>query len=257
MTTDTQTVTECPQCGKAPLVPMAGNVRFCPFCRWEGDPAVTAALVTDTEAELGADVIPLRDVTDPDMGAFFAALADPADQILGPPAEIVELEASYAQIEAMKGTQVVLEGGQLATIIDFPDNDRMEVRLSADDGTPYTTVVDLNDVVRSIDAPPPTADISDEQAEELTRTYNLIGHLGIRAGLATIVGEGDEAELLTPPNGWIPDNMAVPALEQGIGYMVANLMRALRIPRVSMETVALAMLDASQAIPTEGEGETE
>lgn len=257
MTQVDPTTLACPSCGNTITAPMDGGRRLCISCRHEWNP-------TDPPRLRAVSDLPIVAPTPAPVEGDARPPAEPSP--VPPPAAVAPLDAEVvtddpaagtAALEALVGTDVVLEGGQLATITGFPDDDHMEVVISAGTEAERLEVVAFGDVERSVSAPPPVADVPDETAEALARTNMLVAGLAIRAGLASYAGDGAGAELLTPPAGWLPDEMAVPALEQGVGYAFAYLALALNIPRTTMEAVALGMIDTATQDNTPTKGGTE
>jgi hypothetical protein len=176
------------------------------------------------------------------------------DDVLGPPAAEQAARAAEAALEALAGTEVVLEGGQRATLVGFPDDDHAEVRLYGGDDAGEVVVVDLNDVERALDAPPPVADVPLETAVALARVNMAVAGLVLQAGVGAVAGEYPNAELVTPPTGWLPDDAdSLPAIEQGSAYAVAFLIHAFSIDRDQVLAMANMLLtDAQQSEPMKG-----
>src|SRR5947199_217283 len=91
---------------------------------------------------------------------------------------------------------------QCGNTITAPLAGHAEVGITHDDGTERTEVVSLNDVERSVAAPPPVADVPNDLAQALASVNFAVAELVLRAGVASIAGEYPNAELLTPPTGW-------------------------------------------------------
>jgi hypothetical protein len=143
----------------------------------------------------------------------------------------------------------VLDGGQVATIEAFPDDDHVTVAVHGRDGVSEPWDVDMNDVLRSVDAPPPVADVDDDTAAALSATNMAIAGLVIRAGIATVAGEYPDAQLITPPSGWLPDDAdAMPMLEQGVAYAVAFIVHGFSLDRDVLAAMADMLITDSETI---------
>jgi hypothetical protein len=254
MTMTDPTTLRCPSCGNTITAPLDGGRRLCISCRHEWNPndahtlRVVPPIPPEVPAEAPVVAVPSHPATPP------PAPLDPLEGVLGPPPEVAEAERALEALYALVGTDVVLEGGQLATIADFPDDDHLEVVIGAGTDSERTEVVDLNDVVRSVDAPPPVLEVDDATARALAGVNLTVAALVLQAGLASIAGEYPNAELLTPPAGWLPlDADGLPALEQGVAYAVAFLIHAYSIDRGQVAAMAEMLFNASQENqPTKG-----
>ena len=254
MTTDTPTVAACPTCGATTGVAMSDGTRLCLGCRHEWNPHAVPAGPTSTQAApttAEAAAGPVRrvaDVTGP------AGDVTGPDDVLGPPPSEVAARAAQAELDALIGTDVILEGGQRATLVGFPDDDHAEVRLYGADDDATTVTVDVGDVERSVDVAPPALDVDAPTAEALARVNMAVAGLVIQAGLSAIAGEYPNAELITPATGWLPiDADGLPALEQGAAYAIAFLVHAFSIDREMVGAIATMLLtDAQNPEPTKG-----
>lgn len=248
----------CPKCNSTNGVPLSDGNVLCLDCRNEYNAAEAASLrvvppvatSAPTFAPDGTDLPPSVSVPSGD--------ALTVDDVLGPPDDVVTAEAAQARLADMIGTQVVLEGGQVATVVDFPDDDHMLVDLNPYESEPEYAEVSFNEVVRSVDARPPIADVPDDLARALANVNMTVAGLVMKAGLASIAGEYPNAELLTPPTGWLPlDVDGLPALEQGTAYAVAFIVHAFSIDRTVIESMADMLLEQSQATTEPTKGGTE
>lgn len=160
--------------------------------------------------------------------AMGASMDDALDALDTPEATRALAEA---YLETLIGTGVTLEGGQRATLVDFPDDDHALVRLA--DGS--DVIVDFNDIVRADDGPRAdelaTVEIDDGTAEMFgTATLNM-ACLVIEAGIASIDMTGPVPVLKEPPSGWfLPDEQAIPLMEQAAAAAVAMLIQTFALP---------------------------
>lgn len=254
MNTETTTTLACPSCGATNGVAMTDGTRLCLACRNEWNPAdvphLTVPVPEHTEV---AEVAPEAAVPAHDP---YAAEGAPlgADDVLGPPASELAARDAQAALDALVGTTVVLEGGQPAVIVEFPDDDHVTVNLAGPEAEAELVTVSYGDVVRSVDAPPPVADVDDETAVALAQVNMAVAGLVIRAGLSAIAGEYPEAQLVTPATGWLPlDVDGLPAVEQGAAYAVAFIIHAFSLDREIIGAIADTLLtDAQQQDTTKG-----
>jgi hypothetical protein len=247
MNTDAPTTVACPTCTSTNGVPMTDGTRLCLDCRTEWNPAESPPLrVAPTRADDGGEVTP--EVAPPaQLPNATEGAPHEAESAEAAPTAIDTAEAGEAALEALVGTMVILEGGQLATIVDFPDDDHVRVYVGSDPDDLTTEVVSLGDVVRSVDAPPPVADVPDETAAALAKVNMAVAGLVIRAGLSAIAGEYPNAELITPATGWLPlDTEGLPAVEQGSAYAVAFLVHAFSLDREIVGAIADTLLTDAQ-----------
>jgi hypothetical protein len=247
----------CPQCNSTNGVPMSDGTRLCLDCRHEWNPATVPRLtVAPATATVAGEVAP--SVTPADAPATAAEGAPPGlDDVLGPPAAELAARAAQATLDGLVGTEVVLEGGQRATLVGFPDDDHAEVRLYGDGEHGDVVVVELADVERELAAPPPVADVPTELALALARVNMTVAGLVLTAGVGAVAGDYPNAELVTPPTGWLPlDADSLPAVEQGAAYAVAFLVHAFQIDRATVLAMANTLLtDAQTNEPLEGGNE--
>ncbi|HET9247716.1 MAG TPA: hypothetical protein VFO15_18070 [Xanthobacteraceae bacterium] len=251
MTQTDPTTLACPSCGNTITAPLDAGRRLCINCRHEWNPndapRLRAVPTQPSGVPAPPPVVPTRPASDtepPGATHEAEAAADDTEGTDGP-------EWDATPLEALVGTLVVLEGGQVATLVSFPDDDHAEVVIGAGTDAERLEVVSLNDVERSIDAPPPVADVPTETAVALAAVNMTVAGLVLQAGLASIAGEYPNAELLTPPTGWLPlDVDGLPALEQGCAYAVAFLVHAYSLNRDDVAGIAAMLLNASQETNT-------
>lgn len=210
---------------------------------------------------------------DPDVAAIAEASGVPAAAIakaldaaddrpkvpsLGGPLDTPEQEAALAAayLETLTGTGVTLEGGQRATLLDFPDDDHATVQLG--DGSVAT--VDFNDIIRADEAPPVTgaevAELDDGTAAMFGDAVLTMAALVLEAGLLSVEGTGESAHLVETPTGWIPDDVdAIPLMEQAAAVAVATLVMAFDIPRDMIAAAVTQLRPATRgANAMEGQG---
>lgn len=254
MNTEAPTTVACPECTSTNGVPMTDGTRLCLDCRHEWNPADVRRLAVATPPPPSpAEATPEAATRPP--GPLTAEGAPPAvDDVLGPPAAVQAERAAQAALDALLGTWVVLEGGQAAMIVGFPDDDHATVEIGHNTGEVQTVTVPFGDVERSLDAPAPVADVPDETAVALARVNMAVAGLVMRAGLAAVAGEYPNAELVTPATGWLPlDVEGLPAVEQGSAYAVAFLVHAFSLDREIVGAIADTLLtDAQQQDTTKG-----
>lgn len=239
----------CPQCQSEQGVNMSDGNRLCFGCRHEWNPAAPQTSVLAPQSPAPALVPPPGDNVTTTRVTAPQGASTTVDDVLGPPAEVLADREAQAALDAMVGTQVVLDGGQLATIESFPDDDHVTVWIDHGEHDDERVTVDFNDVLRSVEAPPPVAEVDDQTAQGIAAVNMTIAGLALRAGLATIAGEYPNAELITPPTGWLPDDGDVmPAIEQGVAYGFAFLIHAYSIDREVIERMADMLISDSQAI---------
>lgn len=208
MTTDTPAATICPNCGETEGTTLSTGLRLCFACRNEWDVALAAEQAADVDAVTKYVV----------------------DSVLGPPAEVVDQLDAQARLDALIGTEVILEGGQRARIEGFPDDDRVTVRYVYDDGESVAYDVEFNDVIRAVEPAPAVIDLPSEEARALAATAGTIAALTLRAGIGMISGEHPNRVIGLPPTGWLPDDPGTIAIvEQGVAYAVAILLHAYNI----------------------------
>lgn len=251
MTQTDPTTLACPSCGNTITAPLDAGRRLCINCRHEWNPNDAPSLRAVPSNPSEAPTQPPVALTDPALGEAPPGAAHEAEAATEALVPTDDATAGLGALEALVGTEVVLEGGQLATLVGFPDDDHAEVVISAGTDTERLEVVNLNDVERSVAAPPPVADVPTETAVALAAVNMTVAGLVIQAGLASIAGEYPNAELLTPPTGWLPlDVDGLPALEQGCAYAIAFLVHAYSLNRDDVAGIAAMLLTASQETNT-------
>lgn len=103
-----------------------------------------------------------------------------------------------------------------------------------------SVVIDFNDILRHEPVAPAEleleVEIDDETAWMVGDGVLMFAALIIEAGLRSLKGTGADAELITPPTGFLPDDGdAIPLLEQGAAVAVAMLCKAFDLPRDVIE----------------------
>lgn len=161
------------------------------------------------------------------------------ENVLGPPADLVADRDAQAYLDSLIGTDVVLDGGQRAKILSFPDDDSVEVEIAFGDGTFTSQTVGFNDVIRSVETPL-VVEIPDETALQLASVNATVAVLAIRAARATIIRDAHgDVVLDVPPSGWLirdPDAWAV--VEQGVAYAIALVVTLAGIDPAWLDDVA-------------------
>lgn len=254
--TNTNAIT-CPNCHDTAHVGLSDGYVLCLNCRTEWNPATDRALQS----------VPTPGETEPDDVAVGGGPAHPADtpattsEPAGDAASSSAGETSpddgWAILHELVGTQVILEGGQVAEVVDFPDDDHVEVLVGIGGANLRTEIVPFNVVERSVSTPPPVVDVDDDTARALAGVNLAVAGLAIRAALASIAGEYPNAQIITPPSGWLPlDADGLPALEQGVAYAIAAVVHGWQLDRERVAAIADTFIEAS-AITTETKGGTE
>lgn len=163
----------CPTCNATTIAALSDGTALCLACRLEWDPASPPS---------------------PPVALDVPALVT-ADSILGPPAEVVDdydelhdvLSAAsliagdtighddIAQqwLDQLAGTRVMLEGGQVATVVEVVDADWVRVRIGDD----REEVVNFSDVVRSLPTPQDAVDAVDDVDPVALRILTAVGGL--------------------------------------------------------------------------------
>jgi hypothetical protein len=232
MTAETVGQVLCPQCGHAEGTNLSDGRRLCFSCRHEWNPAEQSYAPPAPEP----------------------APSPRADDVLGPPAEVLEARAAQERLDALIGREVELEGGQVAMIAAFPDDDHVEVVIDYEGAESERVTVDFNDVVRSIVPAPAVVEVTDETALALAATNATIAGMAIQAGLACISGDGDTAVISTPAAGWLPEDPDTwTIVEQGLAYAVAVLVHAFELPRDQVAAIAADLINIEVTPTTKGE----
>lgn len=186
-------------------------------------------------------------VVDAGVDAALAAIDDETADELG---EMIAANnaAADAYLESLIGVAVTLEGGQRATLLEFPDDDHAVVQLN--DGQVVT--VDFNSIV-SADQHPELdkvveVELDDETAVMLGDAVLTMACLVVEAGLASIEGEAPDQRLIEPPSGWIPEDVdAIPLMEQAAAVAVAMLIQTFALPRGVIASAVEAIRPATRA----------
>jgi len=157
-------------------------------------------------------------------------------------------------LESMKGTWVVLEGGQHAAIVDFIDEDWCTVRLQ--DGREER--VSVNDIERSVASQDDVAEvftaIPDNVAYEFTTAVTMCAGMILKAGIAATRITDDGIEITQPPFGYLPDtDDAMPLVEQAAAFAVATMIQVYKLDAGQL----LVALEVAEAAQTAGNQPTE
>lgn len=192
----------CPQCSSPYTVDMEGGLRFCPECRNEWDPNIPQS---------PADVLgPPPEVADELRDAEAAKLQDTA--------------LAEAFLEGLTGQRVAMKNGWEGTVVGFGDDGDVLIR-DEDDSDVWCVVEDIDHVIEAT-APASLEDIDMDQetAALVGDTVLTMACLAVEAGLAAVVGTGEDAHLIEPAAGWIPDDAnAIPIMEQAAAVAVAMI----------------------------------
>ena len=242
---DVQTI--CPYCGADALIDLTERV-LCGNCRkeWAAD---SPPSVLDAGRELVGDIDTALAGIDLDATVRPEAMpnTETLDDVLGAPDDVAAADAGQAALDELIGTQVVLEGGQVATIVDFPDDDHIRVEFRSGDDVIEWRNVDMGDVVRSVLPAPEQVDVDEPTAEALARANATVAILALRAGLATLDFGTDPVGIIQPPDGWLPDDPGMlPTIEQGVAYAVAVLVAGLHLPADLVESIVEGLASYAQ-----------
>lgn len=217
----------------------------------QADAAARRFFKENHDGEVRSTTVVLRDPAD-DQDAFLEEMASRvvAEDFLGPRVETAAEEADRDLAEGLEqitaemvaaaqqylddliGSGVTLEGGQRATLLGFPDNDHAEVQLV--DGSVVT--VDFDTITRHDDVDPTTTvaavDLDDGTAAMFGAAALLLACMVVEAGVRAVEGEGEDARLIEPASGWVPDDGDIlPLLEQAAAGAVAILVKAFDLPK--------------------------
>lgn len=209
--------TRCPDCGADHSLPLTDG-RLCLDCRNEWDPATV-------------DWSTLRHVA---PGAVEVAV----DAVLQPPDDVQRARDAQAAVDALVGREVVLEGGQHATIVELIDDDW--VRVALDDGREEAVTWDT--IQRTIESPGSSrveVDLPDDVAAGLAGTAVRMASLVLEAGASTVTDSPDGPTIGTPPQGWLPaETDIMPMVEMGAAFAVATMIVTLGIPAEEVVRIA-------------------
>ena len=230
MTAPGPTTLQCPKCYEQHVMIGASGAAICPDCAhtWNPDNPLEAA--TPRPAPFGLPT------TDEVFGTLENGTTPSLEQHLTVDDGLAYIEATtdpetFADRQSeFVGGAVVLEGGQVATLVAWTYDDGVVVRLATND----LEKVHLNDVQRIM---PPIPDVEPVQLPETED--ELTPDLALALRLArVIVGAGCEslyrrdrlgvAEL--PPTGFLPtEPELLPVIEQACGLAVAMLVEAFEL----------------------------
>lgn len=164
------------------------------------------------------------------IAAEATALAD-AEMVAEIENIIDESNASADEmLAAMLGGVATLEGGQIGVVLGFPDDDHVTIELRNGE----IVNVDYGDVESIVMAErSPVAasvDVDDDTAGAIAQADMTIAGLILKAGVATVRGVGDTAELGTPPEGYLPaDADMFPIVERGAATAAALLIMVCQV----------------------------
>lgn len=219
---ETTEVTICPRCTGTQGMTLASGARLCFECRYEWTPG------DDAPARVAVPLVP--------------ALGP--DDVLGPPADVLDARAAQDRLDALIGTDVMLEGGQRATIVSFPDDDHVEVVIGHADGGDDRQVVDYNDVIRSIDPAVATPQVDEETQLAIAQAVAVCAGMILQAALETVATDDGRTVIQIPPSGWLPrDTDAWAVVEQGAAYASAVLIYAHELDRDIVAGIAADLID--------------
>lgn len=225
--------TRCPKCGSDVSVPMSdGRLCLNADCRNEWNPDDVDWSNVHTIGEAAAEVV--------------------VDAILGPPESVTADEAARAQLAALIGTDVILEGGQRATVVDFPDDDHVRVWFHEGDDVEDWATVSFNDVVRSVDAPQ-TVDVTDDVAADLGSAAVMLAGMIVNAGIETVDMTTTPPSIKQPPTGWCPPDVDIlPLIETAAAFAIASVIVNLDHGMEVAELIARQYLAHADTATTEG-----
>lgn len=136
----------------------------------------------------------------------------------------VKDDRTGVELHELIGGTATLEGGQVATVISFTEDDRVIVRLRNDD----LQDVSLADVERIVPPLPPVVEVAVEIDENdpppgIAAVLHL-AKLIVKAGIASVRNEGGQAVPAVPPVDWLPKDRAMfPVVEQACAVAVGML----------------------------------
>lgn len=188
----------CPKCRSTSGTDLGDGIRLCFNCRWEWDPATTTGPIVEP-----LTVVPDFDGTTAPVAAVVEALQQRDDPL-------AVIRSNYLGCEV-----VVNEFDAPGTITEVDDDGFVTVEF----GSGYSVRCAPDEFVVT-DAQV----IADETIEALGTTYLTVAAQVLRAGAATIAGDGESRRLAVPPDGWLPDDPDVmPVIEAGAAYALAAL----------------------------------
>lgn len=162
---------------------------------------------------------------------------------------------TYADYQAeMVGGIATLEGGQIAQVVTFTDDDRVVVTLATGD----TEVVDLSDVVRIVPPAPepepePEPEVDDAPDVELQAAMVMAANI-IDAGVKAAYTIEHPDSLVDVPTNFLPDDPAMwEVVEKACAVAIGMLIDA---TDDTPETIA-AFFDIQLTDNTQGDQQTE
>jgi hypothetical protein len=233
---------------------MADGLRLCFECRHEWIPGEERNDNAPPTEPFTAANAPVPLVLGDGGRGPTVARAHAAADILGPPDSEVAARAAQARLDDIIGRRVELEGGQIAWVRHFPDDDHVTVSLYEHREDDELVTVPFGDIVRELPEVVPVVEVPDEVAVGLGKAVIAVAGLAINAGLITLDAGDDDHQIGLPPTGWAPnDRDALPMLEQGVAYAIATLIFSYQLPRDDIARVAETFLTDAQADDTKGE----
>jgi len=276
MSSEHHAAPKCPTCKSTLTMLTADGLGLCFECRTQWDPRSGEVVklrglepfgMAPTEEVFGAEPSAADRAIAAVSEEYADRLAEVAATELGRLREIDvatgdELETFIEEtdevaanlLESMKGTWVVLEGGQHAAIVDFIDSDFCMVRLQ--DGREER--VSVNDIERSVASQDDVAEvftaIPDDVAYEFTTAVTMCAGMILKAGIAATRVTDDGIEITQPPFGYLPDtDDAMPLVEQAAAFAVATMIQVYKLDAGQL----LVALEAAEAAQAEGNRTTE
>lgn len=214
----------CPECGDGDTMHTADGGALCFACRHEWNPAEVVAIPLD---RLGVTaVLTVADVLGPPAGIDDLIIDTPTvdDAHVWGTDDEADDDTAQARMDALVGGTATLEGGQYARVIAFPDADHVIVELA---GGEQVTVnfADVDRIMpptpaRQLDVDPEDVAVAQAVADGVTNIAGLL----IKAAVASIVGEGDTAQIVNGPEGFLPAEPEMfPIVEQAAVHACATL----------------------------------
>lgn len=215
----------CPQCGASNGTNLSDGRRLCFECRHEWNPDDVPAIV------VGDAVVPAPNI----------------DAVLGPPADVLAEREAQQRLDGLIGTFVILEGGQLARIEAFVDDDHVTVSLGGPGDDEREETVSFSDIVRSVEPQAAPAEVDTETARQLAAANSACAGMILQAGLATVQREDGRSVVVQPPTGWLPKNSkAWAVVEMGAAYAVGVLVHAFELPADQVAAMAAELIDNAE-----------
>lgn len=239
----------CPECGKRNTMILSSGLGFCFDDHTEWDPAAVSALprpqtapepvqtaadVLGPPMESGAETEGVTGTVEPRPETAGVPVTPPlapfgmADElsVFGPP-PLDTADPTVPGTDDLVGGTARLEGGQVATVLSFPDADHVVVRTN--DGRDETVALgDVEHITPRAPAyvidPAPEPAVTAGWITDVEALSNII----IQAGVFTIEDvDGSPSVGPPPPAGWLPRDQSSNALvEAAAALAVARLVIA-------------------------------